>query len=304
MDARYQTASDVLDAWRDDIHTGKAPTLFPCGVGELAKIEIGPGLVTLIGGAPGAGKSAFTMQLIIDALRLSPELRACVCNVEMPPLVLLDRQLARVSGVDLTTIRHRRLTAEHAERIDAGIATLEAIADRLAFVRPPFDLENTAATVDAINADVIVLDYLQRIRPPGDHADGRTAINATMDFLRQFADQRKSLIVVSAVGRTKDSRGRNSYTGDGLNLASFKESGELEYGADDAYIIVPGKTPDVVVLRQLKSRYGECGDLALTFDKPRQRFSAGTSEGDEARQHLAAMWNETAAADANEGDAE
>lgn len=302
--ANYQTAADVLDRWRDDIHTGKAPTLYPCGVGELARIEIGPGLVTLIGGAPGSGKSAIVMQLIVDALRLTPELRACVCNVEMPPAVLLDRQLARLSGVDLTTIRHRRLTADQAERIDAGIATLEAIADRLVFVRPPFDLANTAATVDAINADVIVLDYLQRIRPPGDHADGRTAINATMDFLRQFADQKKSLIVVSAVGRTKDTRGRNSYTGDGLNLASFKESGELEYGADDAFILVPGKSPDVAILRQLKSRYGECRELSLTFDKARQRFSASTSEGgqDEARRQLAAMWSATAAADDEGGD--
>ena len=48
-------------------------------------------LVTLLGGAPGAGKTAFAMQLVTDALRLTPALRALVCNVEMPARVLLDR---------------------------------------------------------------------------------------------------------------------------------------------------------------------------------------------------------------------
>ena len=32
---------------------------------------------------------------------------------------------------------------------------------------------------------------------------------------------------------------RNSYEGDALNLASFRESSELEFGADDAFILAP-----------------------------------------------------------------
>ena len=70
------------------------------------------------------------MQAVVDALRLTPTLRAVVCNIEMPPSVLLDRQLARLSGVDLTTIRYRQLTAEHSERIDAGLTTLAEVCER------------------------------------------------------------------------------------------------------------------------------------------------------------------------------
>ena len=67
----YRTAADVFDDWRDDVLTGKPPTLYPVGTGELSRIEVGPKLVTLFGGAPGAGKTAFTMQCVVDALRLS-----------------------------------------------------------------------------------------------------------------------------------------------------------------------------------------------------------------------------------------
>jgi len=48
--------------------------------------------VTLIAGAR-AGKTALTMQLAIDAVRLTASLRAVVCNIEMPPETLLDGSL-------------------------------------------------------------------------------------------------------------------------------------------------------------------------------------------------------------------
>ena len=315
----YTTAADVFDGWKDDVLTGTPPTFYPIGKGELGRIEIGPGLVALFGGAPGAGKTAFTMQAVIDALRLTPALRGLVCNVEMPARVLLDRQLARLSGIDLDTVRYRRLTAEHAERIDQAMHTLEPLADRLAFVRPPFDLANVAASADAFGADLLLLDYIQRIAPPGQHADKRVAVNATMDYLRQFADAGVAVLVVAAVGRTKDKKGRTSYAGDGLNLASFRESSELEFGADDAFILVPdekggdyGTVP--VTLRHLKARHTQAKDLALEFDGRTQRFNEGEDprtwkpDGGKAgksklQSALAAAWADTspAADDADQG---
>jgi replicative DNA helicase len=109
-EARYQSTADLLEPWRDDVLSGKPPTLFPVGTGELARIDIGPGLVTLIGGAPGAGKTALTMQWMLDALFATPSLKALMLNVEMSPSTLLDRQLARLAGIDGSLIRHRRLT--------------------------------------------------------------------------------------------------------------------------------------------------------------------------------------------------
>jgi replicative DNA helicase len=309
-DGCFQTAADVLAAWRDDVLRGKPPTLYPAGAGEVQRIEIGPGLVLLLGGAPGAGKTAFTMQLLLDALRLTPTLRAVVCNVEMPPAVLLDRQLARLSGIDLSLIRRRKLGTEHGERIDRAMATLEPLAERLAFVSPPFDLTNVAATADAFDAGLLLLDYIQRIPPPGEHHDKRGSVNATMDYLRQFADAGTAVIVVSAIGRTRDNKGRSCYAGDGLNLASFRESSELEFGCDDAFLLTPDEdSDDCVTLRHLKSRHGEAKDLALTFDRKRQHFEAvgsGQTAGPDAEQQraaLAALWAKTSpAGDEGEDD--
>jgi replicative DNA helicase len=240
------------------------------------------------------------MQFVIDALRMTPTLRAVVCSIEMPPQVLLDRQLARLSGVDLNTIRLRKLGVEHGERIDAALQTLEPLAERLAFVKAPFNLANVAASADAFgDVGLIVLDYIQRISPPGNHqGDKRGSVDATMDYLRQFADAGLAVMVVAAVARSKDAKGRSTYHGDALNLASFRESSELEFGADDAYILVDDPDDDTgVILRHLKARHTEAKDIALTFDRPRQRFTARTSPATPAagklQSVLAALWNST-----------
>jgi len=299
-DSTYQTATDVFDTWRDDVLTGQPPVLYPVGTGDLAHIEVGPGLVTLIGGAPGSGKTAFTMQCVVDALRLTDSLRALVCNIEMPPSVLLDRQLARLSGIDASTIRYRQFDSSHADRLDQAMNTLEHVADRLCFVRPPFKLENVAAAADAFGADVMVLDYIQRIPPPGEHGDRRGSVDATMNYLRQFADAGVAVVIVAAVARQKDSKGRSSYAADSLSLASFRESSELEFAADDAFILAPdSKDAERVTLRHLKARHTEPRDVEMQFDRKRQAFApvgtaTGTAKPDGTLQAtLLDRWNRT-----------
>jgi replicative DNA helicase len=298
---QFAVAADLFSTWRDDVLAGEPPVRWPLGTGCLDQIELGPGQVLLLGGAPGAGKTAFAMQLVLDGLRLTPTLRALVCNVEMTPQTLLDRQLARLSGVDATTIRQRRLGVNEAERIAQALQTLEAIAPRLAFVQPPFDLENVALVADVFGADLLVLDYAQRLGVPGRHGDKRSAVNALMNYIRQFADHGVGLIVVAAVGRVKDKKGRSSYAADGLNLASFRESSEIEYGCDSAYLLIPS-AGEKVIARHVKNRHGPLEDLTLTFDRALQRFSGAgagtawtpdTAEKSQLQASLRELWNRT-----------
>jgi replicative DNA helicase len=294
----YISAADAFADWRDDVLTGEPPILFPVAdpSSTLSKLEIGPGLVTLIGGAPGAGKTAFTMQIVVDALRLTQSLRAVVCNIEMTPTVLLNRQLARLSGIDLQTIRYRQFRPEHGDRLELGLNTLEDISDRLAFCRPPFDLGNVAGTADAFRANLIVLDYIQRISPPGEHGDKRGSVDACMNFIRQFADAGVAVIVVAAVSRTKDKAGRSSYDADGLSLASFRESSELEFGADDAFILAR-TSEQQVLLNHLKARHSEPCNHLMDFDGALQRFApvAATEQADDqqgGRFDMSSLWGE------------
>ncbi len=138
----------------------------------------------------------------------------------------------------------------------------------------------------------------------------RGSVDALMDYLRQFADAGCAVLAVSAVARTKDKRGRSSYVGDGLSLASFRESSELEYGADTAYVLVPSRDdPEAVTLRCLKHRHGQPVDVSLCFERRIQSFRptepapATPADRGKLTASLRALWGSTpAAADDDGGD--
>lgn len=102
----------------------------------------------------------------------------------------------------------------------------------------------------------------------------RQNVIEVMNKLRDIAGAGIAVLLISSVGRVRNEAGNSSYDSSGMGLASFKESGEIEYGADDAYIMVPGsKGTDEVILQHVKSRYSQCADTPLTFDRRVQRFS-------------------------------
>jgi replicative DNA helicase len=95
--------------------------------------------------------------------------------------------------------------------------------------------------------------------------------------------------------------------GEGLSLARFRETSELEYGADDAFIVMPaddGEGQDGPIwrvgLKHLKSWHGETRDIPSTFDHPHQRFTPAEpdepgerADGGKLQAALRALWDKT-----------
>lgn len=269
---KYVTGSAAFTAWRVAAESGEPPVLYPLAPPghPLAGLDLGPGHVLLLGAPPGAGKTTLVMQAAIDAVALTPGLTVLVANVEMTPAALLDRQLARLAGLPYTRVRRRQFTAADRPALAAGLARLEDLARRVAFLRPPYDLANVAAAADAVGAGLVVLDYLQRFSPPKATPDARHGMNAIMTGVRRLADAGCGVLAVSAVGRQKSTGGRSGYGN--LTLASFRESSELEYGADAAYLLVRDGASSQVVLNCVKDRDGELQDIPLVFAGEYQRF--------------------------------
>lgn len=265
---------ELFSNWKRDLLSNESPVRWALADEDspLYAIKAEPGKVVALGGQPGSGKTALVVQLVTDGLRLSDELRVLVANVEMPPDVLLARQLARLSGIDLNIIQDRKFTAGHMQRLHAGFSGLELICDRLGFVKGPFTLENVAHAADELEPQILVLDYLQRFQSCASE-DRRGGLDQSMSVIRKFADSGSCVFVVSALARQKNANGQTGYQADSLSLASFRDSSEIEFGCDDAFILTMGKTRNERTLKHLKARNGECRDIALEFDGAVQRFT-------------------------------
>lgn len=270
FDARQQADVQMFEQFEASILNREKPKLFDCASygSRLKEVQIGDGLVTLFGAPPGSGKTAFVLQLVLDALHApgQEDLRALISNVEMSPQSILTRQLARLSGVGHAWLLHRDFQEEAVPRLKGSLNDLRELMPRVEFMKPPFTLERLAERSAAFGANIVVCDYAQRFDFADRSSDSRSQINGVMDVCRRIADQGRAVIVVSAVNRA-------GYSKETAGLASFRESSELEYGADSAWLLVADeKEPSAVTLKCVKNRHGQMADIPLRFDGSRQSF--------------------------------
>jgi replicative DNA helicase len=271
------TVADLYRAWSDDVLSEDPPPTWSIGDPAFDHVEVAPGRIILLGGAPGAGKTALLLQWLCGILDTEPDARVLIANVEMSPHQLLTRQLSRLSGVALTDIRKRRVKPDDYARLGSAMERVRSYGDRLGFASTPRKLDAVRSAAAAHRADVLCLDYVQRIEPEGKFSAMRERTNALMSELRSLADGGAAILAAAALTRSRDGKGRSTYGGAHLSLASFRESSELEYGADAAFLLTPAEDDDKrpvrsMLLRQEKSRDGETTDAALVFDRRVQRF--------------------------------
>jgi len=276
---RVLSLGSLLDSVREDLFSGKRPVQYAVASEPWGSIALRPGDVIGLAAPPGNGKTALAMQFSVDALRQHPEARCLVVNVEMSPAKLIERQISRLSGVSYTDIDGRTMIGLHARQIEAAIATLGSIGDRLFFMREPYDLETIALSLQDVQPTILVLDYVQRIECCGGQLEARIRLNNVMSEARNIASAGIAVMLVSAVGRTTSKR-NGGYNSRELGMGSFRESSEIEYGVDDAFVLTDedgsgednGGGPRVMMLRHVKSRNHQRKDLRLEFDGAVQQF--------------------------------
>lgn len=266
MTPTFTTGADLLGTWLADVESGTPPVRWPVPE-PFGFFDVRPGRLIVLGGAPGAGKTAALLQIGVGLLRTNEAVRLLIANVEMAPSMLLERIVARVAGVPLSALMDRTLTDGEGERVRAAVASLEAIAGRLAFLSAPFTLEHAAAAASEFGANVLVFDYIQRFRIGDGSKPQREQLEDAMGTLRKFADCGAAVFVASAVARQK---GNSGSTYGGLNLASFRGSSELEFACDSAYLL--GRTESGFAMRCEKNRFGTVDDYPLAFDGTTQTF--------------------------------
>ena len=131
MKPKFTTGAELLGSWLEDVERADPPKRYALGA-PFDALDLRPGRALMFGGAPGTGKTAALMQMGVDLLRLNDGARLLVANVEMVPPLLIERAVARLSGVPLTAISDRTLSPDQLARVRVATEGLKAVAGRLA----------------------------------------------------------------------------------------------------------------------------------------------------------------------------
>ncbi len=279
--------SEFLPGLLEQVLTGQPPPEYMFDRTPWGTLALRPRQITCIGGAPNCGKTALLMQMVTGSLIRDPSLRAVVACCEMGEEILMQRSLARLSGVYLGKILRRERDELFAQRIESVRPQLESLADRLMFLRRPFTMVDVRAACDEFQPQIVVLDYLQRIPANMNLVETRQQVNLTMTQVRVLADQGPAVLAAAALNRQSSSRAQTRAESDDDNvndLAAFRDSSDVEYSVDDAFVLAKAPRnvvcrhgeeyrPKRVILRHVKSRNSLTEHIPLTFDGRLQEFT-------------------------------
>lgn len=273
--------SDLLAAWQDDAEaafdarvnrTPRGPMSGFAGLDRELGGAFAPGL-HMVHGQPGAGKTAFALQIAAS----------CGCpslylSCEMSALELLRRHTARVTGTYLGRLKSGELPPADSLALAkraCGAAPLLALADGTQTYAPVIWLRDAALAAKAEAKHLlIVVDSVHSWAEgaPIDASEYDT-LNAALLSLRQLAHQLNCPILAVA------ERNRDNMKGGGLSAGAGTR--KIEYGAETVLDLTREmeKREDFageveVRMKFAKNRHGAAGKgIDFKFHGALQRFS-------------------------------
>ena len=273
------TIMDCADQWARHESTPVVPT----GLGWFdgpAEGGLPIGGITALVAYPQVGKSALALNLTMAALISDENLRAVWALGEMTPEALASRAACVAStmldGCEPITTQDAR---DHTPAATLAMRRMcEVIGGRLAVVPAPLTVDRIEERVVSTGARLVVVDYLQLVKPDDDAADRVHQLDQITGRIRDLAITREiAVILISSMAKAA---GRESRIG---QLA--KGSSEIDYAAELMYL---GEASEQgygrdgcidVTWRCKKARNFQPRDLLLRFDGGTQSFDiAGFDE--------------------------
>lgn len=238
------------------------PKYIPSGIPVLDKhLRLSPGNLFIIGGRPSAGKTALSLQMACEQARRG--LRVCYFSLETDPDTLAARIIANRLAVPLADVKSKTVSQ----------SDLDSLAD---LHKLPLLIRSASgkgvgwvkAQAQRMKAQVVFIDYLQLLaaNKAKDRYQQITSISIALHELAQTT----GILVVALAQLNRNAAHASPSTAD------LKESGQLEQDADAILLLSDDGEKYQAVLA--KNKEGRVGEIPLTFDKPRQRFLAVTSE--------------------------
>ncbi len=195
--------------------------------------------INIIGGTPKAGKSCFLIQVAAEMARHKTPV--IYYDFENGRQKIYQRTLCRLSRLSDEQIKSGKLNDEEHERLVQAKKTMQEF---LPWFRVVTDRKLTPELmrrhIDFLRHEtknhytLVVIDSLHKL-PFKDFSERRTGIDAWLRQLESIRDELNvSFLVISELSRGKDDKYDLQ-----PHLGSFKGTGDIEYSADNALVLLP-----------------------------------------------------------------
>ncbi len=232
----------------------------------------------IVAGRPSMGKTAFSMNLVENALQNSNR-PVLVFSLEMPAESLVIRMLSSLGRVDQNLLRTGQLQEDDWPKLTAAVAQLK---DRPLLIDDspglsPMEMRSRARRVKREQGDLgmIVVDYLQLMQIKGSSENRVGEISEISRSLKLLAREFECpVIALSQLNRSLEQRPNKRPV-----MSDLRESGAIEQDADVIIFIYRDEvyhedsadkgTAEIIIGKQ---RNGPIGTVRLAFIGKHTRF--------------------------------
>ena len=238
----------------------------------LGGLEAGD--VIVIGARPAVGKSALATQIASHLAESGKKIG--YFNLEMTEKQIYERFLSSASGIGLTRIRRAvSFTGNEKEQFDRANELLEQ-KEELYVTTGSQTVSKIQKEIKKRSFDLIIIDYLQLIKPEGRYKGNRYAeVGEISHSIKAIAtDFKIPVIVLSQLNRASAGREDKEPT-----MSELKESGDIEQ--DASIIILLWNLDDEERekgCKVAKNRQGKIGKVTMRFNGDLMKFEEISDE--------------------------
>lgn len=221
------------------------------------------GDVTVIGARPAIGKSAFVTQV---ASQLAAQgKRVGFYNLEMREKQVYERFAAAASGISLARLRRAEsFDRDEQEKFYRANDMLERI-DNIVITTGSRSVSEIRAESRHMGYDVIVIDYLQLLKPDGAYRGNRYAeVGAASRAIKDLAMEFNiPVIALSQLNRLSEAKSTKEPT-----MAELREAGNIEQDASIVILLwnLDENDKSKKGCKVEKQRQGKTGRIVLDFN--------------------------------------
>jgi replicative DNA helicase len=260
--------------------SGPSPHV-PLGLSGLSGLMVEAGHLCTVGARPGVGKSALLTSIALSTVRHN--WNTLFISLEMPGREIRRRLAAGYSGLPLATV--------HLARDAAGSDADRLLATSNAMSEMPLWMDADHKFSDHLRIDhlaslieqfaqaagdapcVVLLDYLQLVRPSGRYQNRVEAVGEVCRELKATALRASVPIICAAqLSRAVEQRGSNNSAGK-PRMSDLRESGEIEQVSDQ--VILLHRENSEAWLNVAKNRHGPCFTAGAEYTGPSCLFTDG-----------------------------
>lgn len=209
-------------------------------VGNLDQLISGfyPGELTIVGGRPGTGKSAFALNIAMAAAK--EKKHVCFCSIEMSEIQLGLRVFSMISGINGMMLRNGEIGTDEWKRLAESMAingdlTKSYLYDVNTLEDLMIEIQRRA---DDGKLDMLIVDYLQLMRSKRKFSGERERVNHISAAMKQITKDYN--IPVIALSQLRRPEGKGDYP---PGMTDLKESGNIEQDADNIILMHRSDSP-------------------------------------------------------------